>query len=109
MIQRKQTIFLLLSILLLGLSFFTDGDQYFLAILPMLMNLVAIFLYKRRPLQMRFCTISTSLQIIVVLIVLIFDVWYYAFVPLLTALLTYLAYRRIDDDEAIIQSLNRLR
>ncbi len=154
MIQRKQTLYLLLGFLILGSLFFQGMGTYagpdgvfelrfyglvditnpsapttfyyvfslaMLIILPTLLEFIAIFMYKRRPKQMRVCAISTGLQIGLAIMLFIINrmfaselevEWNFhhaCILPLISAVLTYLAYRRIDDDETIVNSLNRLR
>lgn len=92
-----------------------------LVIASVTIELVSIFLFRRRPLQMRLCGINVGLKLGVAVVIfwlsrsLATDIdveWHFApscLVPVLAAVLGYLAYRGISDDEAIIRSLNRLR
>jgi hypothetical protein len=151
MIQRIQTLFLLavavLSGLLLtgnlvqlstpggtlfnlGFSGLSDGNgeviqrlwplTVILAIVP-LMALTAIFLFKKRTLQMRLTMgmllLSLGTVILGAFYVLTFDrkidvtvVWTVkAVFPLLSAILSWLAYRAILRDEIRVRSYDRLR
>ncbi len=154
MIQRKQTLYLLLSLVIFGSLFFIElgsfagpkgifvlkffgliditqagSSQLVFPVLslaaviatPALLILIDIFLFKRRPLQMRVCGISCGLQVGVAVLLFIIGrmfaaelevewTFHYAcLLPIASATATYMAYRRIDEDEAIIRSLNRLR
>ena len=55
--QRKQTVFLLVAVVL-GMVFFLSWALFFLQILASALSLIAIFLYKRRPLQARVCMVA---------------------------------------------------
>ncbi|MBA7516711.1 hypothetical protein ES705_08759 [subsurface metagenome] len=93
-----------------------------LAVLTTLLNLIAIFIYKRRVLQMRICVYNILLTI--GMIVLIF---YYYFVfkskldvrthafsysilfPFINVILIFQAFRGIRRDDLLLKSYNRLR
>jgi hypothetical protein len=151
MIQRVQTLFLLAAAILSGLllsgdiirltagnsavfslGFMGMGEQggevlqrlwpmtVILAIVPLL-ALVAIFLYKNRPLQMRLTMLVLLLSLGTVILgafyVLMLDrkigitvVWTVkAVFPLVSALLAWLAWRAILKDDARVKSYDRLR
>jgi len=92
-----------------------------LVILTIVLNFLSIVLFKNRPLQMRVCGINVGIQIGLALIILYLqksiasDIeveWILGpalLLPVIAAVLDYIAYRFISDDEALIQSLNRLR
>ncbi|MCQ2228631.1 MAG: DUF4293 domain-containing protein [Bacteroidales bacterium] len=154
MIQRKQTLFLLVAFLLtLALCFISLGQfvgpkgifemnfyslvettnpeqpvvVYYLiplatlVVMTTVLNLLSIVLFKNRPLQMRVCGINVGIQLGLALIILYLqktiasDIeveWTFCYamlLPVIAAVLDYFAYRFISDDEALIQSLNRLR
>lgn len=93
-----------------------------LAAIITLVAFVAIFLYKKRLLQIRFC-IFNSLLLIGFYCLLGFYVWKIAGqsdifhfsprialgFPLISLILNYLAIRNIGADEALVRSLERLR
>ena len=151
MIQRVQTLFLLVAAILSGLLFTGDilrlsagdstvfslsfmgiGEQggelvqhlwpmtVILAIVPLL-ALVAIFLYKNRPLQMRLTMLVLLLSLGTVILgafyVLMLDrkiditvMWgIKAVFPMIAAILAWLAYRAILKDEVKVRSYDRLR
>jgi uncharacterized membrane protein YeiB len=92
-----------------------------MCVMPALLLLMSLFLYKRRPLQMKVTGIAAALQIGLVIFLnvthytIVSDLDYewtfsaYTLIPIVGAILSILAYRGISDDEALIRSLNRLR
>lgn len=151
MIQRIQTLFLLAAAVLSGLlltgdlinlsagggtlfSFgfpgLTDSEgevlqrlwpmTVILALVPLL-ALTAIFLYKKRSVQMRLTMLVLLLSLGTIILgafyILMFDrkidvtvVWKIrAVFPLVSAILAWLAYRGILKDELIVRSYDRLR
>jgi hypothetical protein len=151
MIQRIQTLFLLAVAVLSGLMLTGDlvmmdsgsgtlfsinflglaeegGDilqrlwplTFLLALVPVL-AIVALLLYRKRPLQMRVTMIVLLLSLGTVLLgafyVVMFDrkiditvLWKVrALFPLVSAILAWLAYRAIFRDELLVKSYDRLR
>jgi hypothetical protein len=151
MIQRIQTIYLLFASVILGLLLFlplasmidaeannfsylfygvidSEGKiamlDYPLAILLVIMpilNLIAIFLFKKRILQMRICIFNILLMLGSLALI-----WYYSYqaentlfvdtffsypvvFPLVAAILTFLAFRGIRKDEILVRSADRIR
>jgi len=154
MIQRIQTVYLLIVSILIGIFFFLpfasfviDGDMSvfrlsIFGLIPdsagakvlfkamplvimvttiLVLNITTIFMFKRRMLQIRFCIANIAL-------LLGFQGLMYYFVsvakhqlgsqpsysiifvfPLVSAVLLYLAIRRIAKDEALVRSMDRLR
>ena len=91
-----------------------------LVIMPII-SLISIFLYKKRILQMRFCIYN-----ILLMIGSIGLIWFYSFqaknnlftetifsfpivLPVVAAILTYLAFRGIRKDEILVKSIDRIR
>ena len=156
MIQRIQTLYLTLLVILMVLLYcfpiatFISGTETFeldlfgirslthegnpivstiwmgiLAILCTLIPLITIFLYKRRWAQIRLCIIEMillgGLQLFVLFYIYrtytgIQDIAQHAIryslidvFPFIGIILTYLAFRGIARDEALIRSLNRMR
>ncbi len=147
MIQRIQTLYILLAAiltaLLLKLNFaeltvsgefyifnakgIISGEQTLFSGLPLflfswlisLLHLGAIFLYKRRILQMRILvfTIILLLGLFGVMLYFLYASFSGAEVafkipmtfPVIAIILDYLAIRAIGKDEALIRSLNRIR
>jgi hypothetical protein len=157
MIQRKQTIYLILSFLafitlfvfpfasfqigtevtcnisilkIQNMEYLTTFRVYF-AVIQILATLflsligVAIFLYKKRPLQIRLCAFAFITNILMIgalfltsskiadVMTLVENVpisyLWPAYGPIVTLLLIMMAQRAIRKDEAMVQSLNRLR
>ena len=138
MIQRIQTIYLLIATIVLGLMFiplsigtttptsegiFADGifNLYdnkgimALNIIPMADYLIAIFLFANRKLQMILTSIGSLLSSAfagVCAYIVTMDsaqIALGAAMPLLALLCGYLAFRNIKKDEKIVRSADRLR
>ncbi len=120
MIQRKQTIFLLLASVLILVCVFTQVASLFgtaCLIISALLSIVTIFLYRRRKLQANLCLLN-----IVVLLT-----WYILLaamprgnteinilgwsdvLPAVSIILLFLARKGILDDEKLVRSLDRIR
>ena len=112
MIQRKQTIFLLLAAILALVCFFvrlTWIDA--LQIVSAALSATTIFLYKKRILQARLCLVG---------IIVIFA-WYIGLavtegqvdlvggLPMVNAILIFMARKGILDDEKLVRSMDRIR
>lgn len=112
MIQRKQTVFLLLASILALVCLFVrlqwiDVLQACSAVL----SVYTIFLYRRRPFQARLCLIG---------IVVIFA-WYIGVavwegvvgtveaLPMVEAILLFMARKGILDDEKLVKAADRIR
>ncbi len=112
MIQRKQTLFLLLAAILALVCLFVrltwiDALQALSAVL----SVVTIFLYKKRVLQARLCIVG----------VLVVFAWYLCLavyqgepgmidcLPIINAILIFLARKGILADEKLVRSLDRIR
>jgi Domain of unknown function (DUF4293) len=131
MIQRIQTLFLLIATGLLFSLFFNeftfsaDITVKYTEYIPFLIftiatfaaSFISIFLYRHRMLQMRFCVYN-------MLILLGYQGWIaYKFFtkiegtifsitavfPIVSCILIFLAFRYIGRDEALVQSMNSLR
>lgn len=134
MIQRIQTVYLLgsllLSVLMLQYPFYISGTieigasnifLFLMTILLAILHLPAIFLFKKRQLQKVFCymlIMDLALYILISLFItraeteLWFDISNFrigASFPVASILLSYLAIRGINKDEALIKSMDRLR
>jgi len=84
-------------------------------------TIVTIFLFRKRPLQMRICTMTMILSVFLqgILIFYFFQIKntlqgsgapsLALILPLVAAILIFLAFRRISRDEILVRSLNRLR
>ncbi len=131
MIQRIQTLFLMIAcgllVSLFFVPFYSIGEHkvaysdsipvLVLMIVAVVLPLVTIFLYRRRPLQIQLCTLTT-----IVLLALQGLLAYTFFranpdcafsvtavFPVVAAILTFLALRYIARDEAMVKAADRLR
>ena len=154
MIQRIQTVYLLIAAFLLAFFFFVPFSTFIIepqmvkylfmvsglysegltsesvySTLPLLIisilvfaiSMVAIFLFKRRMIQIRLCIVNTVLLIgmqgllyyyVVAVSKLLPANPQYSIIfvfPIISAILNFLALRAIAKDEALIRSLERLR
>ncbi len=92
-----------------------------LTVLSALLPLVTLFLYKKRGLQMRLCMVELVLLLGVVVYLAMFllrsgselsDGIAFSVVdlfPVLSMILTFMAFRRIMRDEILVRSLDRIR
>ena len=116
MIQRKQTIFLLFSVVL-GLIHLLAWPLFVIQILASALSLYTILLYNRRPLQAKLCLCGVFINIIwyIVLAVLIQsgkvseELPYTVCLPIIAAILCFLAYRGVIADERLVRAADRLR
>ena len=116
MIQRKQTIFLLIAVIL-GMVHFQSWLLFVLQILASSDSLIAIFLFKRRPLQALLCLTAMLVNILwyVVLAVQIQQgmlpetLPMTASLPIIAAIFCLLARRGILADEKLVRAADRLR
>ncbi len=137
MIQRIQSIWLLLAALVAASLFYFDyyhlpgGDlsisNNYLAIiltgLSVLLSLYTLFMFKKRPLQLNLIWLNllVNVGLLVWLFVSINDTknkltgtdegsyWIGSFIPVVTIILLFMARAGIRKDEKLIKSLNRLR
>jgi len=127
MIQRIQTLYLLIVTVLVSVMLFTPCAYFFKGnmvfrltmILAALLPLVAIILYKKRRLQVRLCMVEIILLLGVQAYVIfsIFPLFASLSVryiipnvlPLFGVLFAWLALRAIRRDEALVRSADRIR
>ena len=123
MIQRKQSVFLLLAAIL-GVLIIVNYPMWHLFLLSLVassLSIFTIFKFKRRLLQARLCVLSTVLFLLwypAVLLVnkfmmpsgLQFDVLnVWGALPLISAILCILARKGIMDDERLVRAADRIR
>ena len=116
MIQRKQTLFLLVAVIL-GMVFFMAWPLFIIQMLASAVSLYTIFIYKHRPRQAAICLVSifANLAWYVVLAVLIQQgrqpstLPYTACLPLVAAILCFMARKAILADERLVRAADRLR
>ena len=130
MIQRIQTLFLLISTVLLILMYcypmavssqepinYSDSTVLFgLLLIATMVEFFTIFLYRHRILQIRLCIfnllILTALQSLIAYYLLSSDDVVFSFTaifPIVAAIFTFLALRYIGRDEAMVRAAARLR
>ncbi len=116
MIQRIQTIYLLAAAIL-GLVFIMAWPLFIVQVLASALCLYTIFLYKKRLRQAKFCLAAVLLYFAwyIVLAVLIQQgklpeaLPYTACLPLVAAILCFLARRRVLADEKLVRAADRIR
>ena len=116
MIQRKQTVFLLIAVIL-GMVHLQAWSLFAVQMLASAISLIAIFLFKRRPLQATLSLVAIVVNIAwyVVLAVLIQQgklaetLPLTASLPIIAAIFCLLARRGIIADEKLVRAADRLR
>jgi len=134
-IQRIQTVYLLLGIVLNGAVLLTpiyghavkDPSTWItIAVtaslaLASLVILISIFLYKKRPRQVQWVKLSILLQVIALGFLLgilfslggvglfLYEEVLSLLLPVVTLILQYLAVKKINKDENLVRSMDRIR
>lgn len=116
MIQRIQTVYLLVSVIL-GMVFFLVWPLFVIQMLASAISLYAIFLFKRRKTQAALCLGCVFVHLVwyVVLAVLIHQgklsdaLPLTACLPLVAAILCFMARRAIMADERLVRAADRIR
>jgi hypothetical protein len=114
MIQRKQSVFLLLSVILgvLTLSVqFYSWVMFVVLLLAASLNLYTIFLYKKRLVQARFCLFGIVLVFVWYILLAVYQSYVTTIdaLPLVDAILIFLARKGILDDEKLVRAADRIR
>lgn len=128
MLQRIQTVYLLLCVALTAVCIYFEcsAEHHPWALTAIMgvtgvLEFLAIFLFRQRALQMRVCTFCIILlvgwyAVLVAFAYLLgeglvgeFRPRPWAAIPAINAILLYLAYRGILHDEMLVRSLDRLR
>ena len=113
MIQRIQTIYLLLAAIVLAVGCFFEPMGYNKGLTGgmALVALVVVFLYKNRKLQANLCGVLMAIGVIyyIALAVLYPVLEWYAVMPMIAVLLLFLARKAILKDEKLVKSLDRIR
>jgi hypothetical protein len=112
MIQRKQTVFLLLACILALVCFFMRFQWIdALQVVSAALSAYTIFLYRRRMVQARFCLAG----------LFVIFAWYIGIavlegvagfvesLPMVNAILIFLARKGILDDEKLVRAADRIR
>ena len=120
MIQRKQTLFLILAFVAFAVTVFMPVGVpwvWIVALLAALGSLGNIFLYMRRPLQAKLCIALIGLGLVYYMAVAVYQhsidgqlvfTWPLA-LPMVAMLCLFLAHKGILKDEKLVRSLDRIR
>jgi 4-hydroxybenzoate polyprenyltransferase len=116
MIQRKQSVFLLVAVII-GLVFFLDWPLFVVQVLASAVSCYTIFIYKNRPRQAALCLVSIFgyLAWYIVLAVLIQqgrlseNIPWEACLPIIAAILCFMARKAIIADEKLVRAADRIR
>lgn len=120
MIQRLQTVYLLLAAVCLILHVIVGVSVPYVWILTLLMaagSLVAVFLYNHRPVQANVCVCLIGVGLVYYLIMAVFQhrlngmmefSWPMA-LPAVAMLFWFMARKGIVHDEKLVRSLDRIR
>lgn len=116
MIQRKQTIFLLLAAIALGVATFIATGTFIMRIvlaLTALSAIMCIFLYKNRKLQAKVTTLIMILPVAWYILLSVLFGWntlcWADALPAAALVLMFMAYKGIMHDEKLVRSLDRIR
>ena len=114
--QRKQTVFLLLAVIV-GMVYFMSWPLFLIQMMASAVSLISIFLFKTRPVQARLCLAAVLVNL----------AWYIALavqvqqgslpeslpltacLPLVAAILCFMARRAVIADEKLVRSADRIR
>ena len=117
MIQRIQSVYLLVAVIL-GMVFFLAWPLFIIQMFASAVSLITIFLFKKRPRQAALCLLSIFANLLwyVVLAVLIqqglqsaTSLPLTACLPLIAAILCFMARRAIIADEKLVRAADRIR
>lgn len=113
MIQRIQTVFLLLACIAFAVSAMMGDALWAMLLLGglALLSLGNIFLFRQRPVQSVLCTAMMALTIVYYIIIAAQQpvlVWPMA-LPMVAVFFLFLARKRIVKDEKLVRSLDRIR
>ena len=112
MIQRKQTIFLLLAAIL-ALVCLVVRLQWIDIVqgLSAVLSVYTIFIYKRRPLQAKLCLLGLFLIFVWYVLLAVYQGYVQTIdaLPMVNAILIFLARKGILDDEKLVRAADRIR
>ena len=113
MIQRIQTIYLLLACIAFAVSAVMGDTLWTMLLLGglALLSLGNIFLFRQRPMQATLCTVMIAITIVYYIIIAVRQpvlVWPMA-LPMVAVIFLFLARNRIVKDEKLVRSLDRIR
>ncbi len=116
MIQRKQTIFLLIAFIL-GVVHFEGWILFSIQLVATILSCYTIFLYKNRKRQATFCLLCVFVNLVwyVALAVLIHQgklpeqLPIEACLPLIAAIFCFMARKGVQADEKLVRAADRIR
>ncbi len=116
MIQRKQTLFLLVAVIL-GMVFFQAWPLFVIQMLASAVSLYTIFIFKNRKRQASLCLVSifANLAWYIALAVLIQqgqlseNLPWTSCLPIIAAILCFMARKAILADEKLVRAADRIR
>ena len=112
MIQRKQTVFLLLACILALVCFFLRMQWIdVLQLLSALLSAFTIFQYRRRIVQARLCLAGLAIVFAWYIGIAVLDgrVSTVEALPMVNAILIFMARKGILDDEKLVRAADRIR
>ena len=113
MIQRIQSVYLLLAVITLVVACIFEPMGYNKGLTGgmCVMTLIVIFLYKNRPFQANLCVVLMALGVIYYIALAVIQpvLEWYAVLPMVAVLFLFLARKRILKDEKLVRSLDRIR
>lgn len=119
--ENKLMIYSFESINLFGMVGFIKTAYIFAGLVALIafFSFTAIFLYKRRDLQMRLCTIISLLDIFLVILIIVFSfnqaknigltIGLSAIIPLIIFILVLMARRAVRRDDLLVKAADRIR
>ena len=113
MIQRIQTVYLLLAAvaLIVGCVFEPMGYNKGLTGGMAILTLLVVFMYKNRTFQANICTVLMAIGVVYYIALAVMQAilgWYTA-MPMVAILFLFLARKGIVKDEKLVKSLDRIR
>lgn len=113
MIQRIQTVYLLLAaiVLIVGCVFEPMGYNKGLTGSMAFLTLAVVFLYKHRTTQAKLCAVLMAIGIVYYIALAVMQpvLQWYTVMPMVAVLFLFLARKGIIKDEKLVKSLDRIR
>lgn len=117
MIQRKQTLFLLLAAILAIVCILVRmqwiGWQWIdiIQVFSGVLSVYTIFIYRKRPVQARFCLLGITLIFVWYILLAVFQGYLLTIdsLPMIDAMLIFMARRGVLSDEKLVRSADRIR
>lgn len=113
MIQRIQTVYLLLTFILLAVGCYFEPMGYGKGLMGgcSLLSLIIVFLYKNRNLQITLCGVAMASGVLyyIALAALQPVIGWHSALPMVALLLLFKARKSIVKDEKLVKSLDRIR